>query len=207
MSIFSSKNSLIMISTDIQSHEQLKECVNDNVLVFLYNKSWSYENFMAELTGCLETAKIQENSLELVGWVFHGFNVDKPDPDVKARIIFNLVADHNIILNDKSNLTQYQHLVDFILFVKKYMKTDRFDLISCCLLGNPYFTHVHQLLTMTTDLKFASSDDITGNTSLGDWILESDDVNLIGTYFKPDTNEKLSNIAIELYFRNDSPCM
>jgi hypothetical protein len=194
------------MSNDIQNHNKLLECIKDDVLVFLYDKLWSYEKFMTELAKCLTSANIATKSLDLVGWVFHGFNIEKPDSETKAKIIFNIVSDYEIILNDKSNLTQYQHLVDFILFVKKYMNTSRFDLISCCLLGNPYFEHTHKLLSDTTGLNFASSDDLTGNIKGGgDWILESDDVNLIGTYFKPDTEEILGDVSVSLAM-NTSLC-
>ena len=193
-----------MISNDIQNYEQLLNCVNNDVAVFLYDKSWLFEYFMKQLDACIKTNGIEDQSLDLVGWVLHGFNIDKPNPETKAKIIFNIVSDYEIILNNKSNLAQYQHMVDFIMFVKKYMKTERFDLISCCLLGNPHFEHVHQILSMTTGLKFASSDDLTGNVNGGDWILESDNVDLIGTYFKLDTNEILSEVSISL--KNFSTC-
>jgi len=91
-----------------------------------------------------------------------------------------------------------------MMLLKKYMKTDRVDLISCCLLGNPYFEHIHKILTMTTDLKFATSDDLTGNIKGGDWILESDNINLLETYFKLETNDILGNI--EISFNNYSIC-
>ena len=192
------QKSLLMISDDIDN--RLNQCVNDGVLVFNYSKKWSYNDFVKSFVNLMETRKIQEKSLELVGWVFHGFTIDKPNPETTGKIIFNIVSNYEIILNDpdKSNVEQLNHLVDFIKEVKKYMKTNRFDLISCCLYKNPYFEHIYQHLVMTTDLQFASSDDLTGNIEGGDWILESHGIDLKKTYFKPDTNDILGEVSISL---------
>jgi len=196
------QKSLLMISDDIDN--RLNQCVNDDVLVFNYSKKWSYNDFVKSFVNLMETSKIQEKSLELVGWVFHGFTIDKPNPETTGKIIFNIVSDYEINLNDKSNVDQLNHLVDFIEKVKKYMKTNRFDLISCCLYKNPYFKHIYEHLVMHTDLQFASSDDLTGNIEGGDWILESHSIDLKKTYFKPDTNDILGEVSISL--NNTLPC-
>jgi hypothetical protein len=196
------QNSLLMISDDIDS--RLNQCVKDDVLVFNYSKRWSYNDFVKNFVNLMETSKIQEKSLELVGWVFHGFTIDKPNPETTGKIIFNIVSDYEINLKDKSNENQLNHLVHFIIEVKKYMKTNRFDLISCCLHENPYFKHIYKYLVMHTDLQFASSVDLTGNIEGGDWILESHGINLLGTYFELDTNDILGEVSISL--NNTSGC-
>lgn len=181
----------VMASDEIAHVDELLACVAPNVKVFRFSPKWSLPEFMTKLEASLKDVPV--DSLEFAGWIFHGMEGG-----------FRILDTHLIDLTSKSNVTQWQHVIDTINLVATRIKPDpkygkkRFDLIACCLLGNPLYEHVYKLLTLTTDVDLASSDDLTGNVYGADWILESHNVNLIGTYFREDTEDKLAGIPVQL---------
>jgi alpha-tubulin suppressor-like RCC1 family protein len=66
------------------------------------------------------------------------------------------------------------------------------DLISCNILGDENWQYVIRKIYETTGIKLRTSNNITGIN--GDWILESDNVNLVGLYF----SEKIKDYAFDL---------
>lgn len=75
----------------------------------------------------------------------------------------------------------------------------RVDLLGCSLLS--YQPGIVKSLETLYGINFAASDNKTGNlASGGDWVLESDGVNVIDTYF---VREKLSKFKLTLNFWKD----
>lgn len=176
---------LLLVSDDIENYDALLACCKPGVSAWVYSRKWTLAEFMAKLQVYIE--HIPDSSLTLCGWVFHGMDAN-----------FSMVSDARINPKDTLDVKQWQHVIDMILKVKTKMKTTRLDLLACCMATNPKFEFARGLLEMVTGLKLASSDDITGNVEGGDWVLESGDVALIGTYFMEDTEERLRNVPIHM---------
>ena len=177
---------LIIISNLINNYKKLVECVMLDILVFIYDPTEPLSMFKSKLNKLLSTVELK--SLEYVGWVFHGLNTNT----------FRIVSDYTIQLDDRHNVAQYQHLIDIINSVTQYSKVNRFDLISCCLFNNPTYKHFKNILMTGTDVTYGSSSNLTGSVSGADWILESNNFNLLGTYFKLETNDILRGFPIVL---------
>ena len=180
-----SAHGLLLVSDDIKNHAGLLACCKPGVSVWVYSRKWTLKEFNAKLDAHL--AQIPDASLKLCGWVFHGIDAS-----------FSMVSDVCVNPKDTRNVEQWQHVIDMMLKLKAKMSTTRLDLLACCLAKNPNFKFARGVLEMVTGLKLTSSDDITGNIDGGDWVLESGNVNLIGTYFMEDTEERLQRVPIHM---------
>lgn len=177
---------LLLVSDDIENHAALIACCKPGVSVWVYSRKWTLKEFNKHLDTHL--AEIPDASLKLCGWVFHGMDSN-----------FSMVSDMSIKLHDGRNIAQWQHVIDFMLKIKAKMMTKRLDLLACSLAKNPSFKFARDMLEMVTGLYLTSSDDNTGNVEGADWELESGDVNLIGTYFMEDTEERLRSVPIHMW--------
>jgi hypothetical protein len=175
LDMITNPNGLLLISNLIANVDSLINCVRPNVQVFKYDIKWDYKTFNLHLEKIL--CRFEPNQLKLVGWVFDN-NGSK----------MQMCSDYVIDLEKTYDIKQYQQLIDIINLVSEYVdksKTNRFDLISCDLSSEPY-AHMIKLLELVTHLKYAYSNDLTGNVANSDWILEEGNettIDLLSTYF------------------------
>ena len=175
---------LIICSSEL--NEFIIPILRNDILLFEYNFDDTYDKTITLLSSFL---KNNIKDLELVGFVFHGQKDNN----------FKISSDINININPNSyNANDIDPIVKLILIISKYCKTNRFDLISCCIMNNPLYNQLRSFIKEKTGMILAASDDLTGNIKNADWILESDNINLLETYFRSDTNNILSNLNIEL---------
>ena len=78
-------------------------------------------------------------------------------------------------------LQTWQSLVGFFTWLKVERGAQYIDLLACDLWGNPDWYYIIQTIRSTYNVWIRASINITGDG--GDFILESDNVNLIGIYF------------------------
>jgi alpha-tubulin suppressor-like RCC1 family protein len=116
---------------------------------------------------------------------------------VNDHHFFNLLI-HNVTSIDSEELLreEFNNFRDFLLNLKNQYEMQYFDVITC----NAYDTHWQQFITAFKNnysLHIRTSANVTGLN--GDWILESDNINLVGLYFSENiVNYKYSlelNIA------------
>jgi hypothetical protein len=173
------KNGLLIVSNNIQNYQELINCVESNVKVFIYDASQpfnTYINNLKEIVSCFP-----EKLLELVGWVFDSAN----DSNIK------FATDYSIDLTNKHNVAQYQQLVDVINNLFKYSKSGRLDLISCNLAHDENYEHMIKVLEISTDFKYAYANGTVGNVLTSSWKLDIGGVDLLDTYFDKEQIEDL----------------
>jgi alpha-tubulin suppressor-like RCC1 family protein len=100
---------------------------------------------------------------------------------------------YNVTSIDSEELSKEEsnNFRDFLLNLKNQYEMQYFDVITC----NAYDTHWQQFITAfknNYDLHIRTSANVTGLG--GDWILESDNINLVGLYF----NENIVNYKYSL---------
>jgi hypothetical protein len=187
-------NGIILVPSYIENIGCLLNCCNDNVLIFKYEMSWTYDEFINNLHNLIKN--IDYNSMSLFGWIFHGLNNEG-----KLKIC----TDKTINIFDKTNLIQWQHFIDIIMIIKLYLsKPCRLDLMGCELGKIKELTDLFDYLETATEIEFALSTDNTGNEYDSDWLLETKNINLLNTYFLPETNQilKQANVIIKLFSFN-----
>jgi alpha-tubulin suppressor-like RCC1 family protein len=117
---------------------------------------------------------------------------------VNDKQFFNLSI-HNITSVDSEELLreEFNNFRDFLLNLKNQYEMQFFDVITC----NAYDTYWQQFITAFKNnysLHIRTSANITGLG--GDWILESDNINLVGLYF----SENIVNYQYSLEFGDNT---
>ena len=187
LEIITIKKGLLLLSNKLDEYENIIKIIDTtSILIFSYDPS---TDFTFELYNFLRINKIQFNSIDNVGWIFHS--------STKYPFTNNMI--NNFIKNydtydeiEEYSYYDWNSIIFVINSIKPYMKYKRFDFIACSLGINPLFIHFKKILESETKLNFAYSDDDTGNGNNADWVLESHGINLIGMYFKLNSNEILA---------------
>ena len=99
---------------------------------------------------------------------------------------FNLYSDGETpaYLEDIQNKTSFVHIVNFWKKVAEKCTPLHIDFLGCAILSNPYWKKALDFLEKEISVNIRSSDDNTGNLKYGgDWVLESDNVNIKDIYF------------------------
>ena len=183
---------LLIVASNVENIDYLLDCINNNILIFKYDIEISLEEFYFKLFNFLREAEnnnLEKNSLELFGIIGHNYDV------------FKICKDAQIDHYNYKNIEQCQFLINIIEYVKQYLKSPaRLDLMACKLGNDKNFQKIFNIIETITDIKIAFSTDNTGNDIDSNWMLEKYDINLLTTYFIPETNMKLreSKIIIKL---------
>lgn len=118
--------------------------------------------------------------------------------DLKQKII-DLLYKQSSILKIENNLETWG---DFKTFIKKFNIQKSLDFLGCAILQSENWKHC--LNTLETEehlnINIRSSDDNTGNLKVGgDWLLESDNINIKDLYFTNDIGKWLYTLN-DTYF-------
>ena len=180
------KRGLLLAPRSIMNINKLVGCCSEDIVVFLYDTSWTFSEFMKQLHKTL--GPLEMKSLEKIAWAFHGNMID-----------FNIVSDFSLTMTERNNIGQWQHFVDIITTIRPYLRSEckRIDFMGCSLFNNPDFEILKVLLDYCSDLKCATSKNATGNVRGADWVLEDGKINLLNLYFKEDMIRQL-DVDIEL---------
>ena len=68
---------LLLISNSLENFNELITITESGTLIFIYDVSWTFDNFINRLVNFIEFNNIKKNSLKNVGWIFHGINLNK----------------------------------------------------------------------------------------------------------------------------------
>ena len=153
---------LLWISDGILSWPLAATAAKEGVLVLWYPAKEQH-TLSDDLLAALKAAEVPEGSLKNVGWMFHGSE---------------MTGEHK-----EANLK-------FLAALKPYLTTDsRVDILACECVAGPTGMAVFKELEKESGINLAASTDLVGNPSAGgNWLLETDDVNVKGTYFTDDIN-------------------
>ena len=132
---------------------------SEDVIALYYDaKEQERGTLSDDLVAAFKSAEIPEASLSNFGWMFHGSE---------------MTGEHK-----ESNLK-------FLAALKPYLTPDaRVDILACELVAGETGMKVFKELEQESGINLAASTDLTGNKSAGgNWILETDGVNVKTTYF------------------------
>ena len=151
------ETALLWISDGILSWPLAANAVKEGVLSLWY-PSKEQHTLSDDLVDALKAAEVPEGSLKNVGWMFHGKE---------------MTGEHK-----EANLK-------FLAALKPYLTADaRVDILACECVAGPTGMKVFKELEQESGINLAASSDLTGNPSAGgNWLLETDGVDVKGTYF------------------------
>jgi hypothetical protein len=172
---------LVFIAETVSEIEQIKLCLLDDVLHISY---CPYKHKISYLEKIISSQIIKDNRISNVAWIFHS-----PSENLDQEI--HLFAD---VVISKSNRRAVNKVIKLFQKVEAVIDSDtpRFDLMACCLLKNPQFKYIKQIMAKKmkgSKLEIAASDDLSGSMYYGkerDWILESHQIDLVGLYFSKE---------------------
>ena len=167
------EKTVLFISDGIQSWPVAANGVKEDVITLSYDAKEQH-TLSDDLVKAFKEAEIPEASLSHFGWMFHGSE---------------MTGEHK-----EANLK-------FLAALKPYLAADaRVDILACELVAGETGMKVFKELEKESGINLAASTDLTGNTSAGgNWIMETDGVDVKNTYFteKIDAfNETLLGYAL-----------
>ena len=96
---------------------------------------------------------------------------------------FNKSILNNVAELDK-DLNTWTDFTSLLSYFKNTLNVLKIDLLGCNIYNNHNWMYVINKINMDLGISIQSSNDYTGNENLGgDWILESNNSNMIGIYF------------------------
>ncbi|CAK8993135.1 Putative E3 ubiquitin-protein ligase HERC4 [Durusdinium trenchii] len=148
---------LLWISDGILSWPLAANAAKEGVLSLFY-PSKEQHTLSDDLVDALKAAEVPEGSLTHVGWMFHGSE---------------MTGEHK-----EANLK-------FLAALKPFLTADaRVDILACECVAGPTGMKVFQELEKESGINLAASTDMTGNPAAGgNWLLETDGVDVKDTYF------------------------
>ena len=169
------KQNLLLIDNRILDLHDIINSLDTNVKYIIVD----YEN--DTFTNLID--KIQKLNISLissVGLVRHAYFLSTYKL-INKQTEFSIVK--NIELLDPL-LNSWNEIKTFILNLKNNYNIEYFDFISCRLDKYSDYQYIFNNLEKELEINIGASTDDIGNVQYGgNWILESDNVNLIGTYF------------------------
>jgi hypothetical protein len=158
---------LLLIDNRVEQYEQLAAAAAVEVLSF----DWATES----LEGLLTKITALPNMLESIGIIQHG------SPLLTE---YSVVASHPAARIDDSSMGSWAPLIAFFTSLKEAKGVQVVDFISCGLYASPNFPEILQRLEAGTGINYRASLDETGNPTVGgNWVQESDGVDIKSLYF------------------------
>mmetsp|Transcript_63133 Transcript_63133/g.148291 ORF Transcript_63133/g.148291 Transcript_63133/m.148291 type:complete len:305 (-) Transcript_63133:323-1237(-) len=153
---------LLWISDGIMSWPLAAKAVKDGVLALVY--AAKEQNMLEDdIVASLKAAEVPEGSLTNVGWMFHGSEMTGKYKEANLK---------------------------FLAALKPYLaEAARVDILGCDMVATKGSMEVFNELETECGINLAASTDLTGNADNGgNWILETDGVNVKDLYFTDAIN-------------------
>lgn len=159
---------LLIVNSSLPDTDIIVSSLRENVDVVFYNQQQSYLTL-------LDTIKQKRTFYTEVGFMFHN------STSVESEYWLNS-CERNIVLNvaeQDSNLNSWSNFTDFLKKLKIAVNFRHFDLVTC----NAYDNDWKHIITTLKQKGFfvRASVNVTGLG--GDWILESDNIDMTNIYF------------------------
>lgn len=166
---------LLLIDSTVGGYQQIVGAVNSDTTAVVFDSNEdTYDTLRSKIIGSGFT------NFSTVGIVQHGSDT-MLDYRLLKQSAWATVA--NVEKEDPSLIT-WSEFRGFLEWLKNGFSTQIVDLISCKLYSNNDFVYVMNTLEAQTGLNLRASSDNTGNLANGgNWVQESDNVNIEGIYF------------------------
>lgn len=178
---------LLLLDTAVREYETILAAAQPAVTTVLFDRAVdSFESLKRKIASA--------GPVQTVGIVQHGSGALPYYKMLETQATPATVTDAE---QSDPSLCSWSELIDFYSFLKA-QGAQTIDLISCSLYSNAGWVYVLQQLEQRLALDFRASINDTGNVaSGGDWIQESDGVNIQDIYFTQDISKytNLLNVA------------
>lgn len=206
---------ILLVNDNIKDYNIIVKACNENSYAITYNQNTdTYDSILKKYELLLQEESDKISSINHLALVTHGV-LDNYFTFLEKENKLLLDKNYKNIINDNKEILYYNNLEtwnDFIKFIEKFNIKKSLDFLGCALLKYDYtnWKYIFLELEKILNLNVRASDDNTGNLkSGGDWILESDNVNIKELYFNKETieywNYTLNNITPTLGRISDAP--
>jgi hypothetical protein len=162
---------LLLIDSLVVDYQSIQAAARDNVRTLIFNQ---YEDTYASLTE--KIAALGLSTIETIGIVQHGSD--------RASQYMLLQKEAPMNVKSDPELTSWSDIILFYNNLRSIYGITTIDLISCLLYRSPEWVSIIRALEEKTGINFRASSNETGNLkSGGDWIQESDGVDIRDIYF------------------------
>lgn len=160
-------NLILIDTTCIRYHDEMIRCLTPNTDYLLF----SYIHDTAETL----KSKITKNYTNVV---IAQHNKYMPTYGLTIHVRHGMVLD---VVERDPELTTWKEHMDFYLWLRDERGVNTIDWLACNIWSEPHWVHIIRNLESKLNIQMRASTNITGPD--GDYILESDNVNMIGLYF------------------------
>jgi alpha-tubulin suppressor-like RCC1 family protein len=183
---------LLLIDDRVRDYEKITHAANESTRVVVIDYRRDTIDIIQK-----NIQKLNIGTITNVAYVAHGHNNTK----------FKLVHDMEpCVLRyiKQETLISWTPIINFMKWLKETYNTSNFDFVGCRLGALDSWKMVFEYIEHETDLNVRASDNDSGNIKVGgDWILETDNVNIKTLYFTDEINKFIHLLYIRYY--NDSP--
>ena len=211
-------NNILLINDNIQDYHIIIEACNVNTYPITYNQTTdTYDSIFEKYQSLLNDPSNNIQTIDHVALVSHGIFgntftfLEKEDTMLLSKYIGHNKETENIEpLRDVSGggfsepepepQPEHEHLLNnletwssFKDFIQKFNIQKSLDFLGCALLQSSNWKYILSELETEQhlNLNIRASDDDTGNIKVGgDWVLESDNVNIKELYFDSELIEE-----------------
>jgi hypothetical protein len=182
---------LLLVDSNIVGHSDIISSVKDSVTVILI------DHMNDTYSSLIDKIKSKDLLFTTIGIIQHGSDISTTyqllDKESSASVL-------NCKENDP-DLISWSNIISFFTQLKELYSTSTIDLISCRLYNNPEWVYIIQKLEEKIGINIRASSNDTGNLkSGGDWIQESDGVDIKYIYFTESINNFVGLLYSYLYF-------
>ena len=162
-------NNLLLIDNTIKNVDQFTSSINEHTKHILFDKN---TDTFVSIRNKISQFNISFNSVALVSH-------NSPPPH------FQMLRTETPCILDGKDTNSWKDFLDFI----KAINPSNFDFLACSLVSHPEWVFSLDYLESLSGINIRASDDETGNLKHGgDWVLESDNVNIKDIYFNDQIN-------------------
>lgn len=172
---------LILVDSRVVDIAEIATSMAPNTEMVVFNfLDDSFESIKEKITGQYESVCIAQHN-------YMGNTVKFLDSTTDSII-------KNVEIED-SNLSSWVHIIEFFSWLKTQAGCQYIDLLACNIWADPDWRYAILKLRELSGVYIRASVNITG--AEGDFILESDNVDLIGIYF----TENINNYKYQFYYQ------
>jgi len=195
---FSSVKNVLLIDKNVYESDLFQTSSNENTFTIIYSQNSSSDDILNLLQNNIQT-------IDHLGLIFHN-SENELKPFLNNYYLFDN--------NDISGSTPYSKNMEFIIGLIQKFSIKNIDFLACNTLNYDIWKNYYAVLMDKTGVIVGASNNTTGNIQYGgDWILESDNTNVISIYFNNSilnytgslNNNVSGNVSLDqVYFDNPS---
>ena len=186
---------LLLVDSSIQKYESIVAAAQDTVTVVVFDRNVDTHASILQKIAEKNVAKFS-----LMGLVQHG-DASAPDYRIVNAATPGLLSE---ALEENATMPSWNEVFEFMIALKTTYGIELIDLISCSLYSRPEWVTILNQMERLTNIQFRASSDPTGNLANGgNWVMESDNVNIQDVYFTEAIAEFQGLLMWQTFFRKN----